>query len=582
MSFALSVLSGSAEGETYKLIAAPRGERDAIDLSAAGSFLSPFWATFGYFHPGELSGAPGSALLAPLFMAGYLLAVLTLFVNLLIAMFNDRYKTTMAASRELLKMINVRRVAVYLMQYPVPPPLNLLVLPVDALVLGGRLASRWAARHQHARKERRSKAAELKGRMQRSKAAAAFGGGSGGGKPGSAAAPPVPPSPSTAASHSRSLNWRDRLSADAPMGTRRHLMERGLQGQRPFRHDDSMSYNQVEASAVERDALDGYLRVRDTLERRRHVEMSEAKEEIHRRLDALTKQISEQMGAARDRGGAGRPTAAAPAMPAATPVPPASEGYLPILRGPPGFKWPVRDPSCLPDLDESRRAAQPTARQRRRLAGTPAAPPPTPTFSAAAASAAGDALTRQHLAALSSKVDSVEQRLREEVFAMGERLRADARQQTESTQPPPLEATPTANDPRVSELLRNQEAILAHLAALTGAQHGCSDDGAQSGRSDDTHMHMHVHMRPPAEPATAAWASSHQQPLQQPAHRGELVSQPQPVLQPYGQVRAALPPVHVYQPTTHEGQIQGRIQGQRVQRGQGLRLVPTPGNAAPR
>jgi hypothetical protein len=53
-----------------------------FDLSAAGPFWSPFWATFGYYHPGEVSGSTASAFFAPALMWSYLLIVLVLFVNL--------------------------------------------------------------------------------------------------------------------------------------------------------------------------------------------------------------------------------------------------------------------------------------------------------------------------------------------------------------------------------------------------------------------------------------------------------------------------------------------------------------------
>ena len=43
----------------------PFGQLAELDLSAAGPFWSPFWATFGYYHPGELSGAPSGAFVAP-------------------------------------------------------------------------------------------------------------------------------------------------------------------------------------------------------------------------------------------------------------------------------------------------------------------------------------------------------------------------------------------------------------------------------------------------------------------------------------------------------------------------------------
>ena len=70
----------------------------------------------GYFHPGELSAAPSGAFFAPLFLWIYLLVVLVLLINLLIAMFNDQYRTVMQDANLHGQLINVRRVMVYLMQ----------------------------------------------------------------------------------------------------------------------------------------------------------------------------------------------------------------------------------------------------------------------------------------------------------------------------------------------------------------------------------------------------------------------------------------------------------------------------------
>ena len=54
-----------------------------LDISASGPFFAPFWATFGYYHPGEMSGSANGAFFAPIFMYTYLLFGLVLFINLL-------------------------------------------------------------------------------------------------------------------------------------------------------------------------------------------------------------------------------------------------------------------------------------------------------------------------------------------------------------------------------------------------------------------------------------------------------------------------------------------------------------------
>ena len=114
-----------------------------LDVSAAGPFFAPFWATFGYFNPAEIAGSPGSALVAPFFLWLYCLLVLILFVNLLIAMFNARYSEVVDASREHINMNKALSVAVFLLQHPIPAPFILLVLPIDFVMAWPRLRASW-------------------------------------------------------------------------------------------------------------------------------------------------------------------------------------------------------------------------------------------------------------------------------------------------------------------------------------------------------------------------------------------------------------------------------------------------------
>ena len=100
-----------------------------LDISSSGPFWMTAWGLLGFFEPGELSAAPGSAFLAPLALWSYLLIALVLFVNLLIAMFSKSYENVMAQADENWKMKRVLQVKSYITAHPCPPPFNLLTLP---------------------------------------------------------------------------------------------------------------------------------------------------------------------------------------------------------------------------------------------------------------------------------------------------------------------------------------------------------------------------------------------------------------------------------------------------------------------
>jgi hypothetical protein len=104
-----------------------------LDISSSGPFWMTYWGLLGFFEPGELSAAPGSAFLAPLALWSYLLIALVLFVNLLIAMFSKSYENVMAQADENWKMKRVLQVKSYITAHPFPPPFNLLTLPPTLL-----------------------------------------------------------------------------------------------------------------------------------------------------------------------------------------------------------------------------------------------------------------------------------------------------------------------------------------------------------------------------------------------------------------------------------------------------------------
>jgi hypothetical protein len=63
--------------------------KSSLDLSTGGPFWLPFWGMFGIIAPQEVGSSAGCAILAPFLLWFYLLIALVLFINLLIAMFND-------------------------------------------------------------------------------------------------------------------------------------------------------------------------------------------------------------------------------------------------------------------------------------------------------------------------------------------------------------------------------------------------------------------------------------------------------------------------------------------------------------
>ena len=94
-----------------------------LDLSTGGSFWLPFWGMYGIVGPQEVGASDGCVLLAPFLLWFYLLIALVLFINLLIAMFNDTYVAITEKSEAQWKMMRVNKVKAYYARHPAPAPL---------------------------------------------------------------------------------------------------------------------------------------------------------------------------------------------------------------------------------------------------------------------------------------------------------------------------------------------------------------------------------------------------------------------------------------------------------------------------
>ena len=209
---------------------------------------------------------------------------------------------------------------VYLVQYPIPAPFNVLALLFDLpLVIG-----RWVR----------------KTRAGSKKPAAARGGRS---RP----APPaldddnsstgtVTPSLSASTRASRAPDWLD-PAVKEQMNTRQYLMERAAHRIRPFQYDKTIVFTRGEASAIEKAARERYLQQRRALEDRRREELlhSHAFIMLQRRLDALDSKLWAQ-------GSQG-----------STPHPVAANGSAPVHRS----VAPSTMPASSQEYEEPRKGA---------------------------------------------------------------------------------------------------------------------------------------------------------------------------------------------------------------------------------
>ena len=101
------------------------------DLSTGGSFWLPFWGMFGIIAPQEVGSSAECAVLAPFLLWFYLLFALVLFINLLIAMFNETYVAITERSEAQWKMMRVNKVKAYYARYPVSAPFILPCLLIQ-------------------------------------------------------------------------------------------------------------------------------------------------------------------------------------------------------------------------------------------------------------------------------------------------------------------------------------------------------------------------------------------------------------------------------------------------------------------
>ena len=102
-----------------------------LDISPGGPFWVSIWGLFGFYEPGEISSSTGASFFAPYALGFYMMLVAVVFVNLLIAMFNQTYNQTYDNADEEWKMKRVDKVYSFMRLYPVPAPLNLIALVYD-------------------------------------------------------------------------------------------------------------------------------------------------------------------------------------------------------------------------------------------------------------------------------------------------------------------------------------------------------------------------------------------------------------------------------------------------------------------
>ena len=104
-----------------------------LDISPGGPFWVSFWGLFGFYEPAEISTSTGASFFAPIVLGFYMMLVAVVFINLLIAMFNQTYNETYDYADEEWKMKRVDKVYSFMRLYPVPAPLNLIALVYDLI-----------------------------------------------------------------------------------------------------------------------------------------------------------------------------------------------------------------------------------------------------------------------------------------------------------------------------------------------------------------------------------------------------------------------------------------------------------------
>ena len=116
---------GYASGHRWSWLSWLDSSRFNLNLAVDGTFFAPFWGIFDlHYSPGDLAAMESASIMTPFFVWIFLLVSLVLFVNLLIAMFNEQFTEVMAKADDNVRMAKVRHVRHYIEMYSVPPPFN--------------------------------------------------------------------------------------------------------------------------------------------------------------------------------------------------------------------------------------------------------------------------------------------------------------------------------------------------------------------------------------------------------------------------------------------------------------------------
>ena len=110
----------------------------SLDVSVGGPLWAPLWGLIGHFEPSELDAAASSgptSFFAPLWLWTYGVIACVLLLNLLVALLVAAYAAAndddAAEAVALSRLVSLRR---HTLQHVLPPPLNLISLPVALLL----------------------------------------------------------------------------------------------------------------------------------------------------------------------------------------------------------------------------------------------------------------------------------------------------------------------------------------------------------------------------------------------------------------------------------------------------------------
>ena len=125
--FAFLVLLPNYELSEYHLnLVEPSSFVPNLNLAPTGPFFIPVWGLFGYFEPGLTADSRDAVELFPqLLLIVFLLLALLIFLNLLIALFNETFATLRVSWEQEAIMTQQASVLGYLQMQDAPPPVNL-------------------------------------------------------------------------------------------------------------------------------------------------------------------------------------------------------------------------------------------------------------------------------------------------------------------------------------------------------------------------------------------------------------------------------------------------------------------------